>query len=290
MKKTILLVSALIGLVILTLLIASTQGSAAPPEGPEDVTIYLPLILNGSIVPASEMVFIPAGTFQMGANDGWFDEKPMHTVTLDAYYIDKMEVTNRQYTRCVAAGICAAPSLDFSSTRLTYYSNPTFADYPVIYVSWNDARNYCQWAGKRLPTEAEWEKAARGSSDIRNYPWGDAQPNCGLVNSYNDTTLKFCVGDTTAAGSYPVGASVYGVLDMAGNVKEWVNDWYKWDYYLTSPGVNPQGPTSGTEKVLRGGSWLSDWDLIRVSYRDYYAPDNRYNNDFGFRCASTTQK
>jgi len=213
-----------------------------------------------------------------GCSDSWQTrELPLHTVNLDAYYIDKYEVTNARYKACVDAGGCTAPQQSSSSSRPSYYGNAEYADYPVINVTWHQANAFCAWAGKRLPTEAEWEKAARGSSDTRKYPWGNTAPDSTLVN-YNDN-----VGDTTAVGSYPAGASPYGVMDMAGNVWEWVNDWWQEDYYSVSPSSNPQGPATGTGRVLRGGSWLNYDDHVRSALRNYYHPDFWYDY-IGFRC------
>ena len=236
-----------------------------------------------------DMVFIPAGSFQMGcdpAHNGSFpceaDELPLHTVTLDAFLIDRYEVTNAQYVECVRAGGCAPQQTRSSRSRIPYYNVPAYASYPVLNISWENANRYCQWAGKRLPGEAEWEKAARGSAGPRAYPWGDSAPHCDLAN------YKFlqCSWDTTTVGSFQDGSSPYGVMDMAGNVSEWVNDWYQADYYSISPSGSPQGPPQGSQKIVRGGSMEDPAKRLRVASRRPISPDHA-GNQIGFRCAAS---
>ena len=223
------------------------------------------------------LLYVPAGEFTMGSNQGDSREKPEHPVYLDAFWIDQTEVTNALYAKCVKAGECQAPLSTTPRTRPSYYGNPQFDAYPVVNVAWYDAKKYCEWAGGDLPTEAQWEKAARGT-DGRLYPWGNAVPDKTRLN-YNQE-----VGDTTQIGIYPAGASPYGALDMAGNVWEWVADWYGADYYSGSPGRNPTGPTSGDGRVLRGGSWANGALFARASNRSRDYPGNRIDVS-GFRCA-----
>jgi formylglycine-generating enzyme required for sulfatase activity len=234
-----------------------------------------------ALIDGAPMVYVPAGEFVMGSNDH-DDEKPPHTVYLDAFWMDKFEVTNALYKKCVDAGKCATPSERKSNTRATYYGTSPFDNFPVIYVSWNDARAFCAWAGKRLPTEAEWEKSARGPATSANnpriFPWG---------NAFDKTLLNSAEGgkrDTTAIGSYPTGASLYGALDLAGNVWEWTADWYDATYYKTSPTRNPRNDAAGQQRVLRGGSWYDQQSFVRAASRISYLPDQRYP-DVGFRCA-----
>lgn len=234
------------------------------------------------------MIPIPAGDFQMGcdaSHDTCYSwERPLHTVTLNAYSIDKYEVTNARYKACVDAGGCLVPERVDSNTRNPYYGTTTYADYPVINVNWFQAVDFCTWAGKRLPTEAEWEKAARGS-DTRGYPWGDGEPDCTMMNylQYDGSSYHMCVGDTSKAGAYPGNASPYGVMDMAGNVWEWVNDYFQGDYYSVSPGNNPTGPVTGNSRVMRGGAWDHYGRDARTAYRNYSSLDTSYDNR-GFRC------
>ena len=225
------------------------------------------------------MVYVPAGDFTMGSPNGMGhdDEHPQHIVYLDAFWIDQTEVTNAMYAKCVSVGACQPPSSSASYTRSSYYGNSAYVDYPVIFVTWNAASVYCTWAGARLPSEAEWEKAARGT-DGSIYPWGDNSPNSSLLN-YNMN-----VGDTTAVGSYPSGASPYGALDMAGNVWEWVNDWYDDTYYSQSLGANPNGLYTGQYRVLRGGAWNNDDDGVRSANRYRRTPDDKHSG-LGFRCS-----
>ncbi len=227
------------------------------------------------------LIYIPAGDFLMGSADSDKeangDEKPQHKVYLDAFWMDKTEVTNAMYALCVQAGACKTLIETKSFARSSYYTSPQFKDFPVIYVSWDDAGRYCKWAERRLPTEAEWEKAARGA-DGKLYPWGDTSPSPSLLN-FNKN-----VGDTTQAGKYPDGASTYGVLDMAGNVWEWVADWYDEKYYSKSPNRNPDGPASGGFGILRGGAWVTEVNYVRAAQRLKVAFDFR-DSILGFRCA-----
>ena len=223
------------------------------------------------------------------------DELPAHEVTLDAFWMDQVEVTNGMYNLCVQAGACKLPVKLNSDNHVEYFNNPDFRDYPVIQVTWYDANAYCQWAGRRLPTEAEWERAARGD-DLRPYPWGGEPPNELNSNSNN------IASDVTRVGSYAAGASPFGVLDMAGNVWEWVADYYNQNYYGESPAVNPTGPENGGLdhlRVIRGGSFQDGLFNLRVSNRGYeIGPDplaapseaayyGRSSVKIGFRCAQT---
>jgi formylglycine-generating enzyme required for sulfatase activity len=215
----------------------------------------------------AEMVYVPAGEFLMGSEDAEADsdEGPEHTVYLDAYWVYKYEVINGQYHQCIKDGTCSG---DLSS----YPEN----DYPAVYISWYEANDYCEWAGGRLPTEAEWEKAARGD-DGRTYPWGEENPNCSLANFY------VCAGAPMPVGSFPNGVSPYGVLDMSGNVWEWVADWYDVDYYQTSSAQNPTGPANGENRVIRGGYWILDGWYLRVTDRIGVSPGESLLPR-GFRC------
>ena len=226
-------------------------------------------------------VYVPEGEFEMGA-ELYYD--PIHTVYQDAFWIDQTEVTNAKYALCVAAGGCTVPHSMGSYGRASYYGSDDYVDYPVVYIDWYQAESYCDWAERRLPTEAEWEKAARGT-DGRTYPWGNQPPNESLLNyDWNEK-------DTTSVGSYPEGASPYGALDMAGNVFEWVADWFAIDYYKISPFINPVGPPNGESRVLRGGSWSDNYDPDHGS--DWFATYLRHNSGsseeawrVGFRCGA----
>jgi formylglycine-generating enzyme required for sulfatase activity len=223
-----------------------------------------------------EMAIVPAGEFLMGSDDrGSDDERPARSVALDEFLIDRYEVTNGQYRQCVEAAVCQQPREPGSFTRALYFEDTQFDNYPVIYVSWNEAVKFCEWREARLPTEAEWEKAARGT-DGRVYPWGE-DINCELTNYAN------CSGDTAAAGANPGDLSPYGVYDMAGNVRELVDDWYN-----AYPGGDPDFSEDygETHKVVRGGSYDSDASAARTTNRAVFTPEN-LNHRVGFRCART---
>lgn len=232
-------------------------------------------------VDYGEMVLIPAGEFSMGSNNGRDREKPVHTVYLDAYYMDKYEVTNGQYK-----AFCDATGRSYPRDPVSDYLF-NYPNYPVVYVSWNDAKAYAEWAGKRLPTEAEWEKAARGGLEGKTYPWGDEDPgtHCNWYG-YTGSLTSQMPDFFSNRGPLPVSsfeANGYGLSGMAGNVSEWVNDWYDGNYYANGPSNNPPGPDTDSFLVLRGGGWYYNANYLRVAYRCYSSPTRR-NYVIGFRC------
>jgi formylglycine-generating enzyme required for sulfatase activity len=244
-----------------------------------------PVVTQVSSKDGMLMVYVPAGEFLMGSDKtvdslAQGSELPQHIVTLDAYWIDQTEVTNAMYALCVTSGDCTPPKSVASFTHMNYYTDSQFADYPMMNVDWSQADAYCRWAGRRLPTEAEWEKAARGT-DGRIYPWGNLPPDKTLVN-YNSINSE----DTTKVGSFPAGASPYGAFDMAGNVWEWMADWYSDTYYQDSLANNPAGPSSGDSRVVHGGSCFKDAGFIRSAFRYGMSPDT-VDSEFGFRCATS---
>ena len=244
-------------------------------------------------------VFVPEGAFLMGGADGDPEafpyERPQHSVWLDSYWIDQTEVTNAMYARCVSAGVCQPPRTASANTYTAYYGNPVHDHYPVVWVDWSQAQSYCQWTGRRLPTEAEWEKAARGTTG-QAYPWGDQPVDTAMLADFQDISASCarahyagCVPyqDTSMVGERPDGASPYGALDMAGNVWEWVADWYAGGYYQVSPAENPTGPEAGTQKVLRGGSFAANFSRDLRSAHRYPTDPDQTIDAFGIRCAET---
>ena len=233
------------------------------------------------------MVLIPEGPFPMGVphgdRDGGRDEYPRHDVFVNNFYIDKFELTNGRYLEFVKATKHRIPQNPTNATRNLWEGDTiteSLADRPVVNVDWADAQAYCQWAGKRLPTEAEWEKAAKGTAD-RRFPWGNVEP----TNKHLNFNQQW-IGEKTLmpVGSYELGKSPFGVYDMAGNVWEWVNDWYDAKYYEKSPAKNPTGPETGTKRVLRGSGWQNETPTVRIFTRVDSDPTIR-NESTGFRCA-----
>lgn len=243
-----------------------------PSPTSTEILVATPAPLPTEITDAKgvSMVLVPAGKFNMGS------EQPLHEVYLDAFYIDAYEVTNALYQACVDAGVCLLPRGQDSATRPFYYGYSEFDDYPVGYVNWNRAIDYCEWRGANLPTEAQWEKAARGT-DGRTYPWGEGI-DCNKAN------YESCIGDTTKVGSYESGKSPYGVYDLAGNVAEWTADWYSETYYQNLPPSNPEGPNTGQYRVQRGGSYAEN-DSFVSTYSRYYNGEQTAYAKTGFRCA-----
>jgi formylglycine-generating enzyme required for sulfatase activity len=287
-----LVVALVIGVTAIGVFVSGLVDGSTVPQPPSNASLH-----DTWTRPADgmEMIYVPGGTFEMGSTDGDSDEQPVHEVTLDSYWIDKTEVTNDQFERFVQAtnnhrtdaekdgtGRVWSDGSDGDWTEVDradwqhpYGPETSISDrmdHPVVQVSWNDAAIYCQWAGGRLPTEAEWEYAARGPDSLI-YPWGNDLPDAALLN-YDEH-----MGDTRPVGTYSGGASWFGTMDMAGNVWEWVHDWY--DGY---PGATYQSDDFGTKRrVLRGGSWLNDARNVRAASRGNGGPDYRAVN-VGFRC------
>lgn len=289
-------------------LLAGCQSLSPAPSLP----IHQPGDTATRTADSAVIIYVPEGTFSMGGTSemtryarrlcrdaagdvalavcgsaAFADESPQHAVGLSAFWIDRTEVTNRQYAQCVDAGACAPPVETGSFSRPGYYDDPAFDDYPVVQVDWGMASVYCAWSGARLPTEAEWEFAARGPEN-RLFPWGDTFDPARL--NYCD---KSCAGmsdpsfddgfpDTAPVGSFPQGASWVGALDLAGNVREWVADWY--GPYAAEAGINPIGPVSGESRIPRGGSWYDTPDDVRSLNRGANLPDYTHPK-VGFRCA-----
>jgi formylglycine-generating enzyme required for sulfatase activity len=295
--------------------------TAVPPPTPTATPTATPTQLPAGDTRVWEKdgaitVYVPSGEFQMGSDAdevktarelckesmGTFssatcgttafrDEQPAHRVRLDGFWIDRTEVTNGQYRQCVQAGECTPPVESGSYTRAWYYADSAYQDYPVIWVRWDQAADYCAWAGRRLPTEAEWEYAARGPEGLL-FPWGDTFD--GTLLNYcdvgcdgpNDETVDDGYPDTAPVGSFPAGVSWCGALDMAGNVREWVADWY--GHYPVEPQVNPTGPAAGDAHIPRGGSWYDVPDNARSANRGGNSPDYS-RHKVGLRCASPVE-
>lgn len=302
------------GLLMLAALVAI--GLAAWPALRERLRVSEPVPAGGHNAgevwlraeDSTNMVYVPGGVFDMGSSPDaimgaldlcsryrdecpaeWLDyEQPVHPVELTAFWIDSTEVTNGQYRQCVEAGVCEPPGQLDSYTRARYFTDPKWNEYPVIYVNWEQASTYCEWVGARLPTEAEWEYAARGAAG-RVFPWG---------NEFHGRSVNYCDAmcdlghaderandghaETAPVGAYPEGRSWCGAFDLAGNVWEWVADWAV--SYPAERVVNPQGPPTGGYRIARGGSWRDPPMVLRSAFRNRVPPEDRYDNG-GFRCA-----
>jgi formylglycine-generating enzyme required for sulfatase activity len=258
---------------------ATCAGGGGDGDGGGDGIDAMPLAIDDGGRPVDDMVAVAAGAFDMGcagppADNGCYPDETQHEVTLSAYEIDRTEVTQAAYALCVADGACPAP--------LTAHWRPSDRpQWPAVGLDHAMAAAYCGWVDKRLPTEAEWERAARGT-DLRVYPWGDDDPECGVHGTW---ATSGCLAEPASVGTYPAGATALGGDDMAGNVWEWVADWYGADYYEVSPDEDPEGPGAGTERILRGGGFLTgDARFLRVSNRNNTPPADAADT-YGVRCA-----
>ena len=300
-----LLVLLVCGLMINTLVKSGDTNSFTAPIVSRALTLIplpTPTLGVGSVrvspVDGMRMVYVPAGEFIMGSDDGADDEKPARSVGLDAYWIDQFEITNEMYKKCVEAGKCSPPDYDLArewiygeliplvKQDIFFYTDLEFRNYPVSNITWDDAAAYCAWTGRRLPTEAEWEKAARGT-DGRTYPWGE-KIDCTKANVYAFPADKKCAYTPTRVGSYEKGVSPFGAYDMAGNVMEFVSDFY----YVEPPeGLAPLGSFLEAYRVLKGGSWLTPGYATRSANREswnVFFGNLEQQLAIGFRCATTS--
>lgn len=276
-----------IGLVIAAVV---TSLEAAETPAPKDGAPSAMEAFKGK--DGAPLILIPAGPFTMGSNDGLPNERPEHPVTLNAYYIDQYEITAGRYQKFVeSAGRNVPPTWDDQAAQ-------SLSDHPAVGMSWSAAAAYCKWAGRRLPTEAEWEKAARGT-DGRRYPWGHMQPFVDIANYNRGIWVSESItlvpvnsgleGMSVRHGLKEGGKSPYGLFHMAGNAAEWVADWYDREFYLKSPDKNPTGPATGEKRVIRGGSWADLPTALRVTARFSAEPEFE-DRTIGFRCAMDSEK
>jgi formylglycine-generating enzyme required for sulfatase activity len=256
--------------------------------------VFIPrgIFIQGSSKEEIDLAFQECQAFWEGCTREWFEvEYPRHEVKLDPYWLDQTEVTVAMYLQCVAEGDCLEPAAEGYFVYSGYFSDPQYQDYPTIFVNWQDAQTYCSWAGRRLPTEAEWELAARGPEGW-NYPWGNVNARSGLLNfrdinfagDYLDQTVDDGYKRLAPVGSYPEGASYFGALDLAGNVREWVANWYQ-----IYPGGDPSASENfgQSERVIRGGDYASLSSEVRSVYRFSAPPEETFWASLGFRCALT---
>ncbi|HID54752.1 MAG TPA: hypothetical protein EYP41_22285 [Anaerolineae bacterium] len=243
------------------------------PEPTEEEATAVPTP-TPTIEAPPNMTLIPAGSFLMGSPNGQPDEQPEHEVTLDAFFLDTFEVSNADYRECVAAGGCEQPVLTNAFTRQNYFNDPAYDNYPVIGVRWTHANAYCQWAGKRLPTEAEWEYAAAGPENF-TWPWG---------NRFDPALSAAGSPDTQPVDAFPDGVSPFGIFNMAGSVNEWVQDTYDPNFYANSPAENPLNEAPGN-RIYRGGSFANENGAFYTTSRRYNKSISTFDVDLGFRCA-----
>jgi formylglycine-generating enzyme required for sulfatase activity len=243
------------------------------------------------------MLLVAGGPFTMGS-DASITEQPVHAITLSPFYIDTTEVTNAAWAACVAAGGCQLPGSTDGYDHKPYYGLELFNNYPVVFASWYNADAYCRWRGARLPTEAEWEMAARwnaGANAATLYPWGNdwnpanlnyCDAGCLLGAGFADPSFNDGQPQMSAVDAFPADVSPTGVIGLGGNVAEWVSDWYSATYYASSPAENPSGPAAATQKVVRGGSWSLNKNWARGAARSHFGPLTQIAG-LGFRCAAT---